>query len=206
MADRDRLDRDDLKAAALDWRQPVDAVSPTGLEYDRTADAAERERLREVCDLVAVERMEAHFTVKPWRKTGFSVKGRVSADVVQACVVSLEPVAQTVDEAVDVRFVPAREAEKWRENVDEEGEIVIDPEAEDPPEFFEGNALALGALAAEYFALGLDPYPRAPGVSFQGVGDGASDEAEDEGVEVEERQKPFAALKEMMKAKDKGGK
>ncbi|PTW60698.1 uncharacterized protein DUF177 involved in 23S rRNA accumulation [Breoghania corrubedonensis] len=199
MADRDRLDRDEFQPEVLNWRQPVDAVAPEGLEYDRTAEESERERLREVCDLVSVPRMEAHFTVKPWRKTGFSVKGRVSADVVQACVVSLEPVAQRVDEEVDVRFVPAREAEKWRVAPDEEGEIVIDPDAEDPPDFFEGNALDLGALAAEYFALGLDPYPRAPGVSFEGAAETPERDVE------EERQKPFAGLKDMLEAKDKGG-
>ena len=35
------------------------------------------------------------------------VEGRVTAEIVQACVVSLEPVAQTIDEAVDVRLVEA---------------------------------------------------------------------------------------------------
>ena len=192
MADRDRPAKDKNQQdvtpdVVLDWRQPVDAVTAAGTAFDRTADEAEREALREICDLVAVERMEAHFTVKPWRKTGFSVKGRVSADVVQACVVTLEPVVQAVDEEVDVKFVPAREAEKWRERPDEEGEIVVDVEAEDPPELYEGNALDLGALAAEYFALGLDPYPRAPGVMFEGAGEAAVPDAD------EERQKPFAA-------------
>lgn len=194
MADRDRLDGEPVPGQALNWRQPIDAVPPAGLDFDQTADDAERERLRDICDLVEVPRMEAHFTVKPWRKTGFAVKGRVSADVVQSCVVTLEPVRQSVDEEVEVHFVPAREAEKWRETPDEDGEIVIDPEAEDPPDLFEGNAIELGALAAEYFALGLDPYPRAPGVNFD-----AREEAEESDPE---RQKPFAGLKDMMKARD----
>ncbi|WP_321503243.1 DUF177 domain-containing protein [Breoghania sp.] len=195
MADRNRLDSDDAPAQVLNWPQPVEAVLSSGLAFDRVADADEREALRENCGLITVSRMEAHFTVKPWRKTGYSVIGRVTADVEQACVVSLEPVSQRVDEEVSVKFVPLREAEKWVQAPDEDGEIVVDVEADDPPDFFEGNAIDLGALAAEYFALGLDPYPRAPGVSFE-----AALEAEEAGQD--DRRKPFAGLKDMMKARD----
>ncbi|MDJ0932296.1 YceD family protein [Breoghania sp.] len=197
MADRDRLEVEGAAAHALGWRQPIDAVPPAGVDFDRTADEAERARLCEVCDLLEVLRMEAHFTIKPWRKTGFSVKGRVSAEVVQACVVSLEPVKQTVDEEVDVKFAPAREADKWREMLDEDGEIIVDPEAEDPPDLFKGNAIEVGALAAEYFALGLDPYPRASGVAFEG--------GEVEETVEEDREIPFAGLKAMMEAKKEDG-
>ncbi len=198
MADRNRLDRDDAPEPVLNWQQPVEAVLSSGLAFDRVADADEREALRENCGLLSVSRMETHFTVKPWRKTGYSVVGRVSADVEQACVVSLKPVSQHVDEEVDVKFVPMREAEKWAQEADEDGEIVIDVEADDPPDLFEGNAIDLGALAAEYFALGLDPYPRAPGVSFE-----AAVEADEAGED--DRRKPFAGLKDMLKARDGEG-
>lgn len=196
MADRERIEDEAVPGRALHWRQPVEAVTQAGLAFDRDADETERAALRDVCDLVEVPRMEAHFVLKPWRKTGYSVKGHVSADVVQSCVVTLEPVRQTIDEEVDVKFVPAREAEKWAEEPDAEGEIVIDPEAEDPPDLFEGNAIDVGALAAEYFALGLDPYPRAPGVAF----DSGADTDEDN----TDTRKPFAGLKEMME--ERGGK
>lgn len=42
-------------------------------------------------------------------------------------------------------------------------------EEEDPPEPIVDGRLDLGALAAEFMALGLDPYPRKPGVSFKPV-------------------------------------
>ncbi len=36
---------------------------------------------------------------------------------------------------------------------------------EDPPDPIIDGKIDLGALAAEFFALGLDPYPRKPGVA-----------------------------------------
>ena len=38
---------------------------------------------------------------------------------------------------------------------------------EDEPDPIIDGKIDLGALAAEFFALGLDPYPRKPGVSFE---------------------------------------
>ena len=40
-------------------------------------------------------------------------------------------------------------------------------EAEEPPDAIVDGKIDLGALAAEFLALGLDPYPRKPGASFE---------------------------------------
>ena len=56
-------------------------------------------------------------------------------------------------------------------------------ETEEPPEPIINGAIDLGALATEFLILGLDPYPRKPGVSF------------DKPVETDDPQDhPFAAL------------
>lgn len=74
--------------------------------------------------------------------------GQLKAEVVQSCVVSLEPVDQEVLEQFVVRFVPA-----GRESDD------ADPEAPDEIPY-EGSIIDLGEAAAEQLALALDPYPR----------------------------------------------
>lgn len=144
-----------------------------GMTVTVEADMAQREALARAHDLLAVDRLVATLEVVPWKKGGVRVAGRVEAAVVQACVVTLEPVASTVDEAVSAVFlpegsklaVPPRSAE---------GEILLDAEGEDAPELFAGDTVDVGRLAEEFFALGIDPYPRKPGVS---LGDGtASDE------------------------------
>ena len=86
------------------------------------------------------------------RKQGAMVEaqGALEADVVQSCVVSLEPVEQHVSDRFTVRFVP--------EGKEKDNE---DPDAPDELPY-QGSTIDLGEAAAEQLALALDPYPRHP--------------------------------------------
>lgn len=142
------------------------------------ATAEERAALAEALELVAIDDLSAEVIVKPWRGEGVRVQGTVRGTVTQSCVVSLEPVPGSVEEAFDMRFHP---------DVAEPSEIDVDPEAPDPPEPLEGYEVDVGAIALEHFVLGLDPYPRAPGVAFEPVEDD---------TEAEEPS-PFAVLESL---------
>lgn len=75
----------------------------------------------------------------------------------------------------------------------EGGDLIIDAEGPDLPEPFEPPMLDIGAVAEEFFALALDPYPRAPGVA----------PPSEKAVEpAEERENPFAALKALRQKGD----
>ena len=78
-------------------------------------------------------------------------EGRLSARVVQACVVTLEEFEAELTESFTVRFVP-----EGAESPE------IDPEAEDEIPY-RGRTIDLGEAASEQLALALDPYPRRPG-------------------------------------------
>lgn len=96
-------------------------------------------------------------------------RGRLEARVTQDCVVTLEPVEQTVAEDFVLRLLPAgREPEDGPEEIDE---IPTGP----------GDVADLGEVLAEQLALALDPYPRAAGAELP---DGAR----------EGRSSPFAGL------------
>lgn len=159
--------------------RPVDVRRLPGDGETVTIDAgaAEREALARELGIPAIERLEAAVTVTPARG-GARVRGRVSATVVQTCVVSLDPFEATVEEDIDVRFrrqkAPAPGAE-----------IDLDAVAEDGPEPLEGDIIDVGALVAEHLALGLDLYPRKPGVTFEDIVEASEDEA---------RPSPFAGL------------
>ena len=58
---------------------------------------------------------------------------------------------------------------------------------EDEPDPVIDGKIDLGALAQEFFALGLDPYPRKPGVAFE------------QGAESAPADSPFSALAERAK-------
>ena len=143
------------------------------------ASAEERAALAEALDIVSIESLTADVTVRPWRGEGVRVIGTVRGDVTQACVVTLEPVAGHVEETFDRRFHP---------DVAESEEVVVDPDEPDPPERLEGQEVDVGAIAVEHFALGLDPYPRAPGVEF---------ELEPDDEDDAEEPSPFAVLAQL---------
>ena len=135
----------------------------------------ERAAIADALDLVAVDSLTAEISLRPWKKEGVRVTGVVKAAVVQSCIVTLEPVPSTVDETFELRLHPDAVLSTT---------IDVDPEAEDPPEPLETDTVDVGAIALEHFALGLDPYPRAPGAVFEAE----EDEPEDE------EPSPFAVL------------
>ena len=122
-------------------------------------DDAERARLAQEHDLLSLDRFRADMLVEPWKGDGVRVSGEVSAHVTQACVVTLEPVESEVHERIDALFIPEH-SPLARYESDPSGELLIDPEGPDAPEIFTGDKIDVGALAEEFFALGIDPYPR----------------------------------------------
>ena len=143
------------------------ARGPQSLEL--AADAAERAALARRFGLLGLERLEARVTLAP-RDGGrlIRLEGHLCAEVSQACVVSLEPVASRIEEGFSQLYSLAPpEAERTRE-------LVVDPEAEDPPEALGPQGLDLGEAVAQQLALALEPYPRAEGAALDpSLGGGA---------------------------------
>lgn len=82
-----------------------------------------------------------------------TVEGSVDAAVTQTCGVSLEPFEARVREPVEVVFTDSA--------------VVPGEEDLDLPDPIENGRIDFGALTAEFLALGLDPYPRKPGIAFE---------------------------------------
>lgn len=147
-----------------------------------TVEATEEERaaLARDLDLPAIKALTARLRVTgtPAR---VHVKGRLSASVVQTCVVTLDPFESELDEEVEVTFrAPSAGAKAF----DSAEEIEADLDA---PDELVGDRIDLGAITAEFLALGLDPHPRKPGVAFdEGAAGGGAGEGEGDS--------PFAAL------------
>lgn len=156
-------------------------ISETPSIVPVTASEAECRAIAAFLGIPAVESCKATFEVRSRRDGGVVVHGTVGAAVVQSCVVTLAPVPQTVVERVDVTFVPPAVAAKLAEEIDYEAT------GDDPPDVLEGTAIDLGQIATEHLALGLDPYPRAPGAAFAATED--ADAAEEDAPPS-----PFAEL------------
>jgi uncharacterized metal-binding protein YceD (DUF177 family) len=109
-----------------------------------------------------VERTIATFDLTRRGRDGLRVSGTVRATVRQACVVTLEPVINEIDEAIDVEFLPAPDVS----GLEADSEIILTQSADEREPLLDGT-VDLGALATEFLILGVDPYPRKAGVSFQ---------------------------------------
>ncbi|ADZ70353.1 YceD family protein [Polymorphum gilvum] len=147
---------------------------------------SQRARIAEAYGLEALPALTAELEIRPWRKAGVFVSGRLRARVVQVCVVTLEPFEAGIDERLERAYLPdAGDGEP-----DEEGEIEIDLEAPEPPDLIEHGIIDLGALICEHLALTLDPFPRRPGAELE------SPEPDEEASEAE-RPSPFKVLEKL---------
>jgi hypothetical protein len=161
------------------WSVPVavEDIPDTGLHREIEAPTAVRAAVAELAQLRDLPQLSAVFDLTQ-QGAGVHVTGRVNATVGQNCVVTLEPVENAVEEAVDLDFAPgqAMETDKKAKTARKRAG------ADDPPEPLVDGMLDLGALATEFLILGIDPYPRKIGVAF------AAPKVEDTG------EHPFAAL------------
>jgi hypothetical protein len=143
----------------------VASIPPTGMDKSIVADEAERRQIAGALGLVDLASLSAELTLSRGAGGLVDVSGRVAADLVQSCVVSLEPVAAHIDEPVEARFVPAGTAEAPPEPKPGR-EIRIGGEAADLAETYSGPRIDIGRTVLEHFVLAIDPYPRAPGAEL----------------------------------------
>ena len=125
----------------------VDRLPPSMLVE---ASAAECVLLAQRLHILEVQSLWCRFVLRR-QGTVVTADGVLEAEVVQNCVVSLEPVAQRIQDRFTVHFVP-----EGREDADDD-----DPESPDEIPY-QGGTIDLGEAAAEQLALSLDPYPRCP--------------------------------------------
>ncbi|QLF71381.1 DUF177 domain-containing protein [Peteryoungia desertarenae] len=176
--------------AAFSYGVKVGHISANPVQVHVEADDRERQALALQWKVETVNALAADLHIARWKKDGVRIKGHVSGEIVQACVVTLEPVVTSIEQDIDQIYVP--EGSKLARIVtDEMGEMVLDPDGPDLPETFVGDTIDAGELVAEFAALAIDPYPRKPGAEFK---------PHIESTESDDRRpSPFAVLKDWKK-------
>ncbi len=177
---------------SLEFSRPIDVsrIGSVEMRCDIGANAEERAALARRFGLLDLSRLEAHVTLRRTQAgTALRLKAHLSAEVIQACVVTLEPVAAEIEEDFTVLYgKPATETGGQ--------EVTIDPEAEDVTEPWPEGTLDIGEAVAQELGLALDPYPHAPGALLDS---GAPAPAQEE---QEQRVNPFSALSKLRKPQD----
>ncbi len=150
-------------------------IPPRGQEVHVKATAEECVALAKDFGLPGIQALSGDFLLKTSAK-GIHVTGVVKASITQVCVTTLENFDSDVEEEVEVDFA---------ESSGMPAEPPTDINEYEPPDEIVNGQIDLGALTAEFLALGLDPYPRKPGVDF------------DYRDPADEKDSPFAALNKL---------
>ena len=175
----------------------LDRMGTNGAALEIVASDSERAALARRFGFLELPAFSARVTVDRRLGGQVVVEGRLRGRLVQACVLTLEPVGQDLDEAFRIVF----KQDLADEHDPESGEAVLNAQA-DSPEPLEGNMLDVGEIVAEQLSLAADPYPRRPGVKLEDVLPRGRQGGRPE--RPEPRRNPFAKLA-VLKDKPRGG-
>jgi uncharacterized metal-binding protein YceD (DUF177 family) len=163
----------------LNWTHETADVGEHGKSETRSATADERAHLVTALELLGCDALTATYEIRLLREGIFRLTGTFTADVTQACVVTLEPVAGHIEEGFAVEFWPADQVKRAAE-----GERAV--LSGDDIEPIEGGRIDVGRIVFEHLSAALDPYPRKSGAVLEWH--------EPESGASEPKPGPFAAL------------
>lgn len=153
----------------------VGDIPERGLEVHFEASPDERAAVAAWIDAPSVASLTADYKLLR-RGSQVRLDGALKARLTRLCVVTLEPFEVEIREPVSMRF-------SEHASIDGAAEVSVshDADEDDLPDPIVNGRIDIGAVTAEFLALGLDPYPRKPEAAFAYT--------EDAGKE-----NPFAAL------------
>ena len=155
----------------------ADTIGAQPLAMRIAAEPGERQALARRFGILSLDLLEAELSVARPNEDALAA-GRFTAEVVQSCAITGEPVPARIEEDFEIHFRPlptGGEPEEEVELAEQELDVM----------FYDAAMVDLGEAVAQTLALALDPYPRAPG---------AEDALKQAGVIDESEAGPFGAL------------
>lgn len=153
------------------WTHTPESIPQGGLKTARVASADDLNAMAAALDLPSIDVLSFDYTIKNAGGGTYRLTGRLTAKVVQSCVVTLEPVPGGIGEDIQVEFRPderphrttkARgadaEAEEEPLDVDFESDVDLEPITD--------GKMDIGRIVFETLASALDPYPRKDDAAF----------------------------------------
>ena len=165
----------------------IDRMGPAGTALEIAASDSERAALIKRFGFLGLPAFSARVTVDRRPGGQVVVVGRLRGRIVQACILTLDPVSQDLDETFRLVFKEGLAEERDPES----GEALVSAQA-DAPEPLPGNLLDVGEIVAEQLSLAAEPYPRKPGVTLEDVM--PKPRREGRQGRHEQRRHPFAGL------------
>lgn len=166
----------------LSWSHRTTAIPETGMHQSVAATEAERAAIAKELGLISCESVAADYTIRPLGAARYRLAGNLQVRLTQACVATLEPLPQAIEEAFEVDFWPAG-------SLPETGDTEVEASSVPEVEPIERGTIEVGRVVFETISAALDPYPRKSGASLEWQD---PESAEDSGAS-----RPFAALKKL---------
>ena len=141
--------------AELAWGHAAHEIPDSGLSRRREAAPDELTSIARVLELLACNALRAEYAITPSIDGRYSLTGRLRAEVTQTCVVTLDPVASTIEESFDVTFWP-------QEDMPPPASGAVDLDEEPEPEPIVAGQITVGRIVFECLAAAIDPFPRRP--------------------------------------------
>jgi hypothetical protein len=174
-----------IEALPLTQTYNLSRLGNAGDTVTFAADTDQRQAIAAWSGVLAIDSFSVSVTLRKLAPTRFGLDFILTADVHQACVVTLEPVPAHLETRFSRELLftgPARR--KPEPPAESSTDLVLDAGEEEGSEEIESLHFDLAGPALEEYVLALEPYPRRPGVAFTPQSD-ASDRPES----------PFAVLK-----------
>ena len=136
-------------------------LSHAGSQATVAAQGDELTRLAQWAGHEAVNDLSAKVALRRLTQTQFAFEADLVCDIVQSCVVTLEPVAAHIERHIarELHFTPRGRTERT--------ELTLAAGDDDVPEEIDNLHYDLAAPLLEEFVLAIDPYPRKEGVAFE---------------------------------------
>jgi uncharacterized metal-binding protein YceD (DUF177 family) len=138
-------------------------LSQTGTEVTIAAKAEDLPALARWAEVDAVTRFEARIELRKRSLARYDYDAELTADIVQSCVVTLEPVRFHIVRQVH-RNLHVVQRRRPPENG---GELTLAAGDDDVPEEIDSPHFDLAGPLLEELSLAIDPYPRAADVQFE---------------------------------------
>ena len=172
----------------LTWDHAVLDIPDSGISTTRHATPEALETIARALELVACSSLTSTYTIMPTGDGHYRLSGRLQASLQQACVVTLEPVQEEIDETFEVAFWPEADIPEPAS-----GEIELEDEPEIEP--IVSGQIEAGRVVFECLAGAINPFPRKADATLERVAASPRGRADDKA------ENPFAVL---AKIKEKG--
>jgi len=166
----------------LNWPHRTATIPEGGLHRMVAATKAERTAIAKELGLVSCETVAVDYDLRALGMGRYRLVGVLKAHLTQACVATLEPLPQVIDEPFEVQFWPP---DRLPDVGDAEVEVLSVPDVEP----IDHGAIDVGRVVFEILSSALDPYPRKTGATLEWQ--------DAESAEAESASGPFGALKKL---------